>query len=168
MDGAKVSSRPSHRRVRLATATFAALVAAAVPAASAQEPGVVYEPGSPSDKEYAIPLEQVRRDAGGARPGKVEALAFGIGVSSRGRRDPRSQAGRAGRSGSPARAKQRPQPRASRATGAQARQFTERLADAEAADAPSAWKLGPLLVVLLPGLLVGLLLARREGAGPAT
>src|SRR3954468_4073951 len=57
-------------------------IGACAPAAGAAEPGVIFEPGSPSYKEYAIPLEQARRDAGGAKNG-VESRAFGIGLSLR-------------------------------------------------------------------------------------
>ena len=141
--------------------------AALVPSAVAQEPGVIYEPGSPSDKEYAIPLEEARRDAGGGRPGTTEALAFGIGISStagsRGGSGGRETGGR--RTGSAKRTDQD----SARPGSKQAPGLAERLADAEDAGAATIWKLGPLLIVLLPALLVALLLARRgSGEEPAT
>ena len=84
MRATKVSSLFSRRHAGLAVAacTLAASGAAA-PVVHAQEPGVVYEPGSPSAKEYAIPLEEARTDAGGAIPGSAETRAFGIGISRR-------------------------------------------------------------------------------------
>jgi hypothetical protein len=39
---------------------------ARVPAAVAAEPGVHIDPGSPAGKEYALPVDQARRDAGGS------------------------------------------------------------------------------------------------------
>ena len=136
-----------------------------MPVAAAQEPGVVYEPGSPSYKEYSIPLEEARRDAGGGIPNSIESRPFGIGLSSR--RGGGSQSGRATRGGSGADAGGRRAPvrrgdkAASGGDRARSGDLRERLADAEAAGAPFLWELAPLLLVLLPALLVGLLLARR-------
>src|SRR5438477_6606461 len=49
--------------------------------AHAIDPGVIYEPGSPSAKEYAIPLEEARREAGSPGGGKNPAYAaFGVGI----------------------------------------------------------------------------------------
>jgi hypothetical protein len=54
--------------------------------ALAQEDGVTIDPDSPSGKEYAIPLEQARRNAGAGgpparvRPGERSAELFGAGV----------------------------------------------------------------------------------------
>jgi hypothetical protein len=57
------------------------------PSAFAQaEPGVTLDPGSPTAKEYALPIEQARRDAGGQReraavkPGAQAVPSFGEGV----------------------------------------------------------------------------------------
>src|SRR3954452_13533740 len=76
------NSRSCARTGLIATALIIATIGACAPVAHAAEPGVVFEPGSPSYKEYAIPLEQARRDAGGAKNG-VESRAFGIGLSLR-------------------------------------------------------------------------------------
>jgi hypothetical protein len=60
-------------------------VTSLAPAAAAQEEGVFVDPDSPAGKEYAIPLEQARRDAaGGGKPGHGsegggESL-FGAGI----------------------------------------------------------------------------------------
>lgn len=65
--------------------TIAALtLALTAPAAVAQEEGVTVDPGSPSGKEYALPIDKARRDAtgGGGRsstPGRPTP-AFGEGV----------------------------------------------------------------------------------------
>lgn len=157
MGAIKVSSLPARRGAMLAVAVCA-LAAGAAPA-HAQEPGVVYEPGSPSGKEYAIPLEEARTDAGGAIPGSAETRAFGIGVSRQGRGDRGSAARGDGPKGS--RGGARKGGTQTEGGRAESRGLRERLAAAEAAGAPAFWTLVPLLLVLLPGLLVGLLLARR-------
>ncbi len=168
MGAIKVSYLFSRPRTGLAVAACAlAASGAAATVAPAQEPGVVYEPGSPSAKEYAIPLEEARTDAGGAIPGSAETRAFGIGISRRGRGAAESTAADDGRRGSRHAAREG-KGRTSRGSAAESRGLGERLAEAEAAGAPAFWKLAPLLLVLLPGLLVGLLLARRGGQHPAT
>lgn len=59
------------------------------PLAVAQEEGVTVDPGSPAGKEYALPIDQARRDAadggdrgggGGVAAGRRPAPAFGEGV----------------------------------------------------------------------------------------
>jgi hypothetical protein len=72
----------------------AALVLGLAGTASAAEPGVHVDPGSPAGKEYAIPLDQARHDAGlppgggntgggGGSPGSGGSQLFGAGVVSR-------------------------------------------------------------------------------------
>jgi len=67
-------------------AILAALCWAPAPASAASDIGVVHvDPGSPSGKQYAIPLTQARRDAGGqgaapATAGDTSAPAFGAGI----------------------------------------------------------------------------------------
>lgn len=163
MEAIKVSSLQECRRAALAVAACALVASGgAGSAAHAQEPGVVYEPGSPSAKEYAIPLEEARTDAGGAIPGSAETRAFGIGISRRGRGQggPGSAVGVNGQKGS-RRGTRAGKARADGETRGESRGLTERLAEAEAAGAPALWRLVPFLLVLLPGLLVGVLLARR-------
>ena len=85
-----------------------ALVAAgalAVPA-SAQVPGLVIDPDSPSAKEYALPFENERRQAdpaaapgAGVAPGVRSSPAFGAGVTA-GRGDGAQQDGAAATGGS--------------------------------------------------------------------
>jgi hypothetical protein len=62
-------------------------VAGPVPVAAAQEEGVFFDPDTPAGKEYAIPLEQARRDAGGGGQARRENEAgprgqplFGVGI----------------------------------------------------------------------------------------
>lgn len=73
---------------RLAQSACIAIVAAAslTGTAGAVEPGVTVDPGSPSAKEYALPLEAARRDASGesgkpVAPGERDAPLFGAGVT---------------------------------------------------------------------------------------
>jgi hypothetical protein len=65
------------------TALAALLLAATgTPPAGAQESGVFVDPDSPAGKEYAIPLEEARRQAAGgsrANPGSGQPL-FGEGI----------------------------------------------------------------------------------------
>lgn len=72
-------------RLRLFLITVAAVVAAAPAVAVAAEDGVTIDPGSPSAKEYALPLETARRDATGdsdkpVSPGARTSEPFGVGV----------------------------------------------------------------------------------------
>jgi hypothetical protein len=58
-------------------------------AANAQGQGVHVDPDSPAGKEYALPLDQARRDAGGGlvdgkSRGAHRAPLFGAGISSKG------------------------------------------------------------------------------------
>jgi hypothetical protein len=68
--------------------TTIALLTLAAPAASAQERGVFIDPDSPAGTEYAIPLDQARREAAGgaagsgAPPGREQPL-FGAGIAPR-------------------------------------------------------------------------------------
>ena len=60
-------------------------VAGPAPVAAAQEEGVFFDPDTPAGKEYAIPLDQARRDAGGAeRAGRGNEAGgeplFGVGI----------------------------------------------------------------------------------------
>ena len=59
-------------------------ISLATPAgAAAQEPGVVYDPESPAGKEYALPLEEARRDGEPIRPegrDTSDAQLFGSGI----------------------------------------------------------------------------------------
>ncbi len=72
-----------------AVAIAALTLALTAPLALAQEEGVTVDPGSPAGKEYALPIDQARRDAadGGGRGGgggvaarRRPTPAFGEGV----------------------------------------------------------------------------------------
>jgi hypothetical protein len=75
----------THRDVRRTALTALLLAATAAPTATAQEEGLSVDPASPAGKEYAIPLEQARRQAaggggdGGAAPSGGQPL-FGEGI----------------------------------------------------------------------------------------
>jgi hypothetical protein len=62
------------------------LAALAAPPASAQEDGVFVDPESPAGKEYAVPLEEARRQASGASAGDSRGDGgggqplFGVGI----------------------------------------------------------------------------------------
>jgi hypothetical protein len=167
MARSKVSSPYGRLRAGLLVAASSLAFALPAPVAGAREPGVVYEPGSPSYKEYSIPLEEARRDAGGGIPGTIESRAFGIGLSRRGAGRGGSRSGGAVGGGS-GRVDKKSSGSASGAGSDESPGFRERLADAESAGAPFLWTLAPLLLVLLPGLVVGVvLLARRSPEQPA-
>jgi hypothetical protein len=163
MTRSKVSTPSWRLRAGLLVAAASLAFALPAPVAVAREPGVVYEPGSPSYKEYSIPLEEARRDAGGGIPGTIESHAFGIGLSRRGAGRGGSRSGGGAGGGSARGADKKPSGSASGAGSDESPGFRERLADAEGAGAPFLWTLAPLLLVLIPGLVVGgLLLARRS------
>ena len=156
-----------------------------MPAADAKEPGVVYEPGSPSSKEYAIPLEEARRDAGaGRRRGSVHPVRFGIGIPGEDTRTSGAGAGIAPHSSSNgASAGQGTSANGGNSATEAIPRLRELLALAERSQerggsaaatpprgsagsgdglaSPLLWMLGPVLLVLLAGLLLGLLFARQ-------
>lgn len=55
--------------------------ATAVAPASALEPGVHVDPGSPAAKEYALPLSQARQTGGGSTSAGASETPFGAGIS---------------------------------------------------------------------------------------
>src|SRR4051812_12311984 len=76
------------QRSTVALGISLALTAAASPTASGQS-GVTIDPGSPTAKEYGIPLESVRRGAqpgtdlaARVHPGAATAEPFGAGITS--------------------------------------------------------------------------------------
>jgi hypothetical protein len=77
------------RRIAAASTVTAALLCAAPAAAQQPEPGLHLDPNSPSAKEYAVPLEEARREADPSRelsdpvvPGSRESPPFGDGITS--------------------------------------------------------------------------------------
>ena len=89
-----MSSWTRHKRLSAAAGVglALALLGGAPAVAPAAEPGVIVDPGSPAAKEYAIPLEKARQDAGGGSSSKSSgqssdgqaqhAQPFGEGISS--------------------------------------------------------------------------------------
>ncbi len=69
---------------------------------AAQEPGVHVDPNSPAGKEYAIPIDQARRQADGGSSAKGShgpsgsAALFGAGISARGGRSAGGSSGTRG------------------------------------------------------------------------
>ena len=59
------------------------VLAVAAPPAIAQEDGVFVDPDSPAGREYAVPLEEARREATGTAGGTTESdgdQLFGVGI----------------------------------------------------------------------------------------
>ena len=79
----------SHQRRRKLVLAVCAIVAAGAPTAAwAQEDGVFVDPGAPSAKEYALPLEAAREEVNSGSPtrrskpsGERSAPLFGAGVT---------------------------------------------------------------------------------------
>jgi hypothetical protein len=74
-----VSGLPSPRMARLRVLLVTGALALTAAPAAAQDPGVTYDDDSPAGTEYAIPLEQARREAAGTGVG-TPAPAFGEGI----------------------------------------------------------------------------------------
>jgi hypothetical protein len=74
-----------HGAMRQITLIALLAVIGPVPVAAAQEEGVFFDPDTPAGKEYAIPLDEARRDASGSRragpanEGGDQPL-FGVGI----------------------------------------------------------------------------------------
>lgn len=70
-------------RQRTAVRVCLLLALCAPPAAWAQEEGVTIDPGAPSSKEYALPLDTAREAASGSEggPSKRSARRFGEGIT---------------------------------------------------------------------------------------
>jgi len=69
------------------------------PAAAAQEDGVFVDPGSPSGKEYVLPIDRARAEAAGSKktqkgPDSEKAPLFGEGVDGKDRGSARGSSAR--------------------------------------------------------------------------
>jgi cobalamin biosynthesis Mg chelatase CobN len=90
--GPRVYDGPLHLRRSLLIATLLFLLAPAM-AQAQDEPGVYADPDAPAGKEYAIPLEQARRESSGSedhqqrRRSSSSSQAFGAGVTPEGTSD---------------------------------------------------------------------------------
>jgi hypothetical protein len=150
-------------RLTLLLSSIAMLWPAAAPAQD--EPGVVVDPDSPAGKEYAIPLDQARRESGATVPGgggggggsdggTTSGALFGAGIAAKAA----SSAGPSGKSGKAA-AEREPNPKANRPAGGSA--------DAGNSDDPAPLLLigGGAALVLLVGTAVALGLRRLGDDG---
>jgi hypothetical protein len=131
-------------------------------AASAQDPGVIVDPSSPTSHEYAIPLERARGEAVGGR-GPVATLRLGATGTAR------VQAPLFGEGIGPAAGRAQGTPPRDGGAGRLARPSTA--AGANAASAPVRadgtrvlWSLLPPLAILAVGGGLGFFLARGRGS----
>jgi hypothetical protein len=168
-------------RMRIpALAVLAAGALAAAPGAAAgQEPGVVVDPGSPAGKEYAIPVDRARRDAGVDRAphastgGSAEAKPelFGAGITPRkpaAKKPAKARSKRGGGDGSGA------APGGGGDSGGSGGGGPAVSVQSRPSANALPWLAGPAAAVLLIGAAAGLLMRRRSvldrgtpPAGPA-
>lgn len=152
-----------------------ALGVAALPgSAVAQQSGVSVDPGSPTGKEYALPLESARRQADPSRPrdqttappgsSSDPSPLFGKGITPRGSgtRRPRSHRGANGRdkTNDSARVSTSAVPKNVRRA---ARQINAGTQLPGAGNSSSALAIGGGLAVLALGAAGGLIMRRRSG-----
>jgi hypothetical protein len=79
---APIEHRATIRRAALAALGAACLAAGAAGSAPAAEPGVFQDEGGPAAREYALPFESARRDAGATgNSGARGSVPFGAGIT---------------------------------------------------------------------------------------
>ena len=140
-------------------------LAVAAPAAVAAEDEIFVDPGSPSAKEYALPIESAREQAAsegrGTSAGTKEAPLFGEGVGADGAGGGGSDAGGSGGDGAAAKR----DGRTARSQAAESDGGTPATARAQAASPDGGMGtiaiLGAGAGVLLLGGAIGLVLRRR-------
>ena len=149
--------------------TTIALLTLAAPAASAQEGGVFIDPDSPAGTEYAIPLDQARREAAGgnASPGSAptgEQSLFGAGITPGRQARPADGGGDARRSRQPAGASrdQNTKPGSNPKSGASASTAAIAAATGDG-DSVTLLTAGIAAAVLAVGLAAGLAFRRTLG-----
>jgi hypothetical protein len=145
-------------------AAIAGLALATPGSASAIDPGVNYDPGSPAGKEYAIPLVEGRSDAAGTTDQRKGAnIPFGVGIKPPGGKGGGKGGGTRGagdgRTGGSRGSGQGELPGARR--GESAQELAGRIARAEEPGGTAARTLLLALAVLAPAALLALLLTRR-------
>jgi hypothetical protein len=150
---------------KVALLSACAAAALALPAqAVAIDPGVNYDPGSPSGKEYAIPFVEGRSDAAGTSdPRKGANIPFGVGIKppgggggkhgGRGGRD-----GHAGGTGSAGGGDREPQ---GARRGETSEELAARIAHAEDPGGTAGFSILLIFAVLGPAGLLALLLWQR-------
>jgi hypothetical protein len=139
---------------------FALLFPAGAQAAGGADPGVTFDPGSPSGKEYAIPLVQGRTDGSGTNNTRAAAnTPFGAGITPPGGgKGGGGKGGSSGRGGHGTGSKFTP----AGPTGANTSPaLRSRIGAAEDPGGTAAWTVGIALTVLL--VAGGLVLALRRG-----
>jgi hypothetical protein len=142
---------------KVAVVCACAGAALALPAgASAQiDPGVNYDPGSPSGKEYAIPLVEGRSDAAGTTNQRQGAnIPFGVGIKPPGGNGGGKHGAGTGGSG------ERGELQGAR-PGESSRELAARVAAAEQPPGTAGRTFLLALAVLLPAALLALLLWQR-------
>ena len=147
---------------KVAVVCACAGAALALPAgASAQiDPGVNYDPGSPSGKEYAIPLVEGRSDAAGTTNQRQGAnIPFGVGIKPPGGTGGGKHGAGTGGSGANGSGKAG-EPQGAR-PGESSRALAARIAAAEQPPGTAGRTFLLALAILLPAALLALLLWQR-------
>jgi hypothetical protein len=147
-------------KVALVAAIAAATLALPGPASAQIDPGVVYDPGSPAGKEYAIPFVEGRSDAAGtSNPREGANIPFGVGIKPPGGKGGGKHGRPAGGTGGSDRTARRDVQGAQ--PGESSEHLASRIARAEEPSGTAARTFLLALAVLLPAALLALLLMLR-------
>jgi hypothetical protein len=149
-----------NRKVALVVAIAGATLALPGAASAQIDPGVVYDPGSPAGKEYAIPFAEGRSDAAGTTNQREGAnIPFGVGIKppggKGGGKDGAPAGGTGGDKGSAGAQVTGGRP------GESSQQLAARIAAAEQPPGTAARTFLLALAVLAPAGLLALLLMQR-------
>jgi hypothetical protein len=158
--------------IRLTLLIFALLA----PAAWAQDDGVFVDPDSPTGKEYAIPLEEARRQAdpssgGGQKvqPGTRDSPLFGEGIEEEEEDDGSSAGGGSPSGGGGGGGGSSSQPEATATPAPEAREAIERATNNPGAPgdgSPLLLILGGAALVLVVGGAAGYAFRRNPASSP--
>jgi hypothetical protein len=147
-------------KVALVLAVAAGALAAPGTASAQIDPGVVYDPGSPAGKEYAIPLAAGRSDAAGTSdPREGANIPFGVGIKPTGGKGGGKPGGPTGATGGSGRGARGEVPGAK--AGESSEELAARIARAEEPSGTAARTFLLALAVLLPAALLALVLMRK-------
>jgi hypothetical protein len=147
-------------KVALVLAVAGAALAAPGAASAQIDPGVVYDPGSPAGKEYAIPLAEGRSDAAGTSdPREGANIPFGVGVKPPGGKGGGKPGNPTGATGGSDRNARGEVPGAN--AGESSEELAARIARAEEPSGTAARTFLLALAVLLPAALLALVLMRK-------
>jgi hypothetical protein len=151
-------------KAKVALLCACAGAALALPAAaSAQiDPGVIYDPGSPAGKEYAIPFVEGRSDAAGTTNQREGAsIPFGVGIKPPGGNGGGKNGKHAGGSGGTGTGRAgRAEPQGAR-PGESSEELAARIASAEEPHGTAGRTFLLALAVLGPAALLAVLLWQR-------